>query len=246
MMKRQAVFLPIIMALAVKFALATPDVIFSQPPRTTYGGWQSSAEPALPADGWASVFRIADDFFFRSDATVRQVNWWGHSSDSINSTTEYNINQVSGFLIEFFTTNPATNGVGDSIYSEVFSIEATAPTLASYKAYDKSPVFSHSTILSRDVVFTAHTRYWISIAAYVDTEPRWVWFKSRRGNHYYDKDEEVDGIWDGPIACSDGAFELVVPEPATFLLFALGGSALLRKRRQNIRQTTIQKYKSKS
>lgn len=230
-MKKKVILLPAIVALVAGAALATPITVYYQPPTSIWGGLESSAEPAVIADASWPVRRSADDIMLNFDGEVTQLRWWGHSSDGDNTTTEYNIDQITGFLIEFFEEEPTTNGVGASIYSEVVTVGATAPAVTSYVAYDGSPVFVHSVNLSREVVFSAHTRYWLSIAAYRKSDPRWVWFKTSRGNHFYDLDIGVDGIWDGPYRCSDVAFELVIPEPTTVVLFALGGLTLLRRRK---------------
>jgi hypothetical protein len=110
-------------------------------------------------------------------------------------------------------------------------VNATSPTPTSYEAYDGSPVFVHSVTLSQKVALSASTTYWFSIAAYRDDDPRWVWFKTSLGNHFYDLDIHVDGTWDGPYRCSDVAFELIIPEPATAVVFALGALILLRRRK---------------
>ena len=143
-MKKKVVLVPAIVALVAGAALATPSVVYYQPPTSIWGGLESSAEPAVVADASWPVRRSADDFMLRADTEVTQIRWWGHSSDGDQSTTEHDIDQVTGFLIEFFETSAATNGVGDSIYAELVTVGTTSPTVTSYVAYDGSPVFVHS------------------------------------------------------------------------------------------------------
>ena len=62
------------------------------------------------ADGNSS---IADGFTLADQASVTGLTWWGYMRTLPSAPA--GINNLAGFLVEFFETSPTTGGVGDLI-----------------------------------------------------------------------------------------------------------------------------------
>ncbi len=204
---------------------ATFEPLWQQYPTVYQSGTQSSAEATITGFPWNTAQRVADDFIADRDTSILSVTWWGASSDGMLSEID-NIDQVTAFKIEFFTTDPTTGGVGTSIYETVIAADQTNPTLTSLELLGGSDVFQHSVILDEAVELEAGERYWFSVAAYLDSDPMWNWYHGNNTNYTIDVDDGVNGVWGDssitPGVHQDMAFVICVPEPATVLFFGLG------------------------
>ncbi len=210
--------------------------LWEQAPTQFMSGTQSSAEayPAtLPSN---APQRVADDFVAGTSASILAVTWWGASSDGLLGEID-NIDQVTAFKIEFFATDPATQGVGTSLYSAVVAAGQTHSTRTALEMLGGSDVFQHTVTLSNPVDVTAGQRYWFSVSAYRTDDPLWDWFHGQSSNYKISVDNNVNGVWgDSPTTPGvhqDMAFVISVPEPATVILLSLGSIVLTRRQRKN-------------
>lgn len=170
-------------------------LVFCQRPTEKWGGSQSCAEPYDPTHGWHGVYRAADDFAVARDTFIGIIRWWGGSSYGRHDDTD-SIDQVRSFKVEFYTTDPDSNGVGELAYRIVIPREATNPIPTKHHQLGGSDVYCFTAILPKSIRVKAGDRYWFSVSAYLDGPPMWIWFRSDEPNPNAIIDYNVNGVWD--------------------------------------------------
>ena len=173
---------------------AIEDCVFSQLPTAQWGGYYSSAEAHQPTGGVTAVMRAADDFTVERAISVSVVTWWGGSSDGYHHEID-TIDQVSAFLVEIFDTDATTQSIGLTLHRESFSLADSHPIRTDLKMFAGSDVFRHAVHLRKPFVVYPGHRYWLSVSAYLNGAPMWVWFKSDERSRNAVVDLGVDGIW---------------------------------------------------
>ena len=195
--KRIIIFFLIVITLFVVSWLIinkTSTIAYIQRPTSKWGGFQASAKPYEKADGWDTCYRAADDFTLMETTKVGYISWWGGSSDGRHGKTD-NIDQVTSFRVDFFSTDNDTKSIGRLLYS--FDIPITDVTIINtkHKMYGGGKVFLNTAKLPQAIKFKKDTKYWLSISAYLSKEPRWIWFRGEDVNLEAVIDYGVNDIW---------------------------------------------------
>jgi len=223
---------------------------------TTYiYGWDQSSMQ-IPPDYPIPSPKVADDFECNDPRPVVDLHWWGSYPAGVP------VNSPNGFLIEFWTDVPESppfnpfSHPGEVIhtidcrtYTEQWvgeDIDVVLYDLVGFvSVVDQCYQYNQRLDPAEYFYQDPGTIYWLSIQAYWDDPDEftdWGW-KTRP---WYFNDDAVTGFYDpelmawswqevmggDPVRSWDLAFELSVPEPATLSVIALGGLALLRRRRR--------------
>ena len=238
--------------MALMFGVAAP-VVFA----TTSGESVFLNPPELDGNLRVSDFgwhrQQADDFRLTgSYLTITGVDWWGgykHWPDPA---------ATDNFVIRFFSSThgkpsavpfaemPAVNLTRTEEYLDAEGVLSAHHHNCTH--HDDDTIYHYSAELPFPLPLNPETTYYLSIVN--DTSSRWGWLAAEGGaRSHYASDLALEACWgwvdrsqwyrtrDGRswrTSCRNGnlSFELfATPEPATLLLFGMGGLAVMRRRR---------------
>lgn len=196
-MKKQ---LTVVLIIAILFAgySACADIIYSQ----------------LPRDGgvlFGASFgdQIVDDFTVTQPSEVTGIRWWG------------SLPNQEDFTIRFFLDD----GLGFPSLDPFLELSSVAHTRTTTSLENRSgiDVYQYEAVLETPVNFQGDTKYYVSIL----NSASWGWLDNSMYGASSSWIRSGDAaVWAPRLEPSaDLAFELV-PEPATMLLFGLGGVLL--------------------
>jgi hypothetical protein len=206
----------VMLAAGLGSALAANPIIYSQ--GSLVGGeWNASQNDT---DFYGSFSTAYDDFTLNTTSLVTTVGWSGGFFNGPNP------GNITAFNIGFYLDSGAAPGALVALFPQSITGNgnATGP--------NGDDSYNYAIDLNIPFVAQAGTKYWVSIQADLAYPPQWGWAEGTGGNgigHQVFFGNPQAGIRDMAFSLSG----LPVPEPATYLLFALGlaglGAARARK-----------------
>ena len=198
---------------------ARGEIVVDHPPRN-FGGFASDTE-FLDDFGFPLWQRVADDFVLGSDATIRQIQFFGfyHLDNPPSSET---------FRIRFYGSR-AHDGLPDDaniISEQVFSDPLREWTGRIVFTGVGPREYSFALDLAVPVLLAQDVPYWLEIVQMGDPSTRFRWEQSEADLNGLAAINPIVPDWQSSSpAITDAAFQLnTVPEPASALLVLLAGA----------------------
>lgn len=171
---------------------------------------------------WA---RAADDIKVAADSEVVSLNWWGFYREDNPPANEQ-------FQIRLYANQESASLPGDLLYESVVSDPQRDATGRVILIGGLPREFRFHAHLPSVMHLDANQPYWLEITQ-VNSLEQWYFAEySRAETTGYAFINDVVSTWTRSTATSDLAVQLIVPEPATAAILAVGLAALVANRRR--------------
>ncbi len=202
------------------------EVVVDQQPLPT--GGPGADTDFLDDFGYPVWQVVADDILLPETAIIQHLVWWGFYGGTFSGSTEPPTGPET-MRVRFYEARASDGLPGETMYEESFlnpSRVATGQIIAANGAAE----YLFEADLTTPIQLDAGIPYWLEIVQVGDQDSHYRWEVSPGTGTPFAFINDLVPDWQRTTGTANVAFQLVTPEPETFVLLSFG-FGLVSKRR---------------